>query len=98
MFLSLHTQTIDEQMTKIKHDAAEMCNPDFLPNESEGEMHAAMQKAVEAVQTQIQELTKTYQQLSTVCQQKRDLYIVCVKFHMNLRQVGFCNFITLTHT
>ena len=75
-------------MTKIKQDAGELCDPNHLPNESEAEMHAAMQKAQAAVQTQLQELTKTYQTLSDICQQKRDLYIVCVKFHMNLRQVS----------
>jgi hypothetical protein len=80
-------ETIDEQMTKIKQDAGELCNPNHLPNESEAEMHAAMQKAQAAVQTQLQELTKMYQKLSDICQQKRDLYIVCVKFHMNLRQL-----------
>jgi phage-related tail protein len=80
-------ETIDEQMTKIKQDAGELCDPNHLPNESEAEMHAAMQKAQAAVQTQLQELTKTYQTLSDICQQKRDLYIVCVKFHMNLRQL-----------
>jgi hypothetical protein len=74
-------------MTKIKQDAGELCDPNHLPNESEAEMHAAMQKAQAAVQTQLQELTKTYQTLSDICQQKRDLYIVCVKFHMNLRQL-----------
>ena len=74
-------------MTKIKADAAELCNPNYLPSKSEAEMHSAMQKAIETVRSQLQDLTKTYELLMKTCQQKRDLYIVCVKFHMNLRQV-----------
>lgn len=81
-------QTIDEQMSKIKIDAADLCDPNFAPSEPESDMHATMQKAIEAVRSQLQDLTKTYEKLMTTCQQKRDLYIVCVKFHMNLRQVS----------
>ena len=83
----VHRQTIDEQMNKIKQDAGELCDPNYLPSKSEAEMHAAMQKAIETVRTQLQDLTRVYELLMKTCQQKRDLYIVCVKFHMNLRQV-----------
>lgn len=82
-------QTIDEQMTKIKNDAAELCNPSYLPSKTEADMHTAMQKAVDAVRTQLLELTKTYELLMKSFQEKRELYIVCVKFHMNLRQVCY---------
>ena len=75
-------------MSKIKTDAADLCNPNFAPSQSQSDMHATTQKAIEAVRSQLQELTKTYEKLMTTCQQKRDLYIVCVKFHMNLRQVS----------
>jgi hypothetical protein len=80
-------ETIDEQMNKIKSDGADLCNPNFAPSESEADMHASMQKAIEAVRSQLLELTRTYELLMNTCQQKRDLYIVCVKFHMNLRQL-----------
>lgn len=75
-------------MSKIKADAAELCNPNFPPSESGSDMHKTTQKAIEAVRSQLQDITKTYEKLMVTCQQKRDLYIVCVKFHMNLRQVS----------
>lgn len=75
-------------MNTIKASAKDLCNPNFAPSETESEMHASMKKAIEAVRSQLSDLTRTYELLMNTCQQKRDLYIVCVKFHMNLRQVG----------
>ena len=78
---------MDEQMNKLRTDASNLCSPTFGPAELEATAHSATQKAVEAVRSQLKELTKTYEQLVTTCQQKRDLYIICVKFHMKMRQV-----------
>ena len=39
------------------------------------------------VREQIHAVSDTYQLLMTTCQQKRNLFIVCVKFHMSIRQV-----------
>ena len=85
-------QTMDEQMNKLRTDASNLCSPTFGPTELEATAHSATQKAVEAVRSQLKELTKTYEQLVTTCQQKRDLYIICVKFHMKMRQVC-CTFV-----
>ena len=80
-------------MNKIKTDAATLCNPSFAPSESEATMHTATQKAINAVHKQLKELTDTYQALMNDCQKKRDLFIVCVKFHMNQRQVYTCTYV-----
>ena len=48
---------------------------------------------LERVKQMIQSLTELYQELMKLCQQKRDLFIVAVKFHMAVRQVFSCNYI-----
>ena len=45
-------------------------------------------KAVEGIKESVQSLTEQYQELMRLCQQKRDLFIVAVKFHMTIRQVS----------
>ena len=40
------------------------------------------------VKQSVQLLTESYQELMKLCQQKRDLFIVAVKFHMSIRQVS----------
>ena len=55
--------------------------------EGEENMHASTHKAITMVQEKIQSVSDTYQQLMTTCQQKRNLFTVCVKFHMSVRQV-----------
>ena len=74
-------------MDRIREDAQCLINPTFEPKESEQDMHSATKEAIETVKTKLADLTKTYQELMTICQQKRDLFIVCVKFHMTNRQV-----------
>ena len=74
-------------MKKIREDAQVLINPDFALNE-EGEMHSATQQAIDSVKEQVEELKKNYKELTDLCQQKRDLFIVCVKFHMTTRQVS----------
>ena len=55
--------------------------------EDERNMHASTRKAILMVREKVHALNDTYQTLMTTCQQKRNLFIVCVKFHMNVRQV-----------
>jgi len=51
-------------------------------------MHDATRKTISMVREKIKAVSDTYQELMTTCQQKRNLFIVCVRFHMNMRQVG----------
>ena len=51
-------------------------------------MHDATRKTISMVREKIQAVSNTYQELMTTCQHKRNLFIVCVRFHMNMRQVG----------
>ena len=74
-------------MGKIREDAQVLLNPSFIAEE-EGKMHAATQQAIDTVKAQVEELKKSYKELIDLCQQKRDLFIVCVKFHMTTRQVS----------
>ena len=74
-------------MGKVKEDAQGLIHPNFDPQENEQTMHAATRKAIETVKSELQTMTKTYQELMTTCQQKRDLFIVCVRFHMTIRKV-----------
>lgn len=48
---------------------------------------------LERVKQMVQSLTELYQELMKLCQQKRDLFIVAVKFYMAVRQVISCNYI-----
>lgn len=77
-------------MDKMREDAAVLTNPHFLSSSGElsSEMQATTKKAVQSVKETMDQLSTTHQQLITMCQQKRDLFIVCVKFHMTTRQVG----------
>ncbi len=86
--LPLPSQTMDEHMDRIRADANILINPTFEPKETDDTMHSATKEAITLVQNQLDNLTTTYQELMTLCQQKRDLFIVCVKFHMTTRQVG----------
>ena len=77
-------------MGRIKEDANVLINPSFAPQETEETMHSATKEAITLVKNQLDDLTKTYERLMTFCQQKRDLCIVCVKFHLTSRQVSSC--------
>ena len=44
------------------------------------------------VEEKVHALNDTYQLLMTTCQEKRDLFTVCVKFHMNVRQVSLASY------
>ena len=82
-------------MGKIREDAQALVNPSFV-SEEEGEVHAATKKAIDSVKAQVEELKKSYKELTDLCQQKRDLFIVCVKFHMTTRQVSVPNVVSTT--
>ena len=73
-------------MSKVKEDANGLIHPTFDPQEQEQNMHSATKKAIETAKQELQRLTKTYQELMTTCQQKRDLFIVSVRFHMTIRK------------
>ena len=74
-------------MKKIHEDAQVLINPNFVSDE-EDRMHSATQQAIDSVKDQVEELKKDYKELIDLCQQKRDLFIVSVKFHMTTRQVS----------
>jgi len=68
-------------------------------------MHDATRKTISMVRETIQAVSDTYQELMTICQQKKNLFIVCVRFHMNVKQVGpiymnlwVCVLCACTHT
>ena len=73
-------------MERIDEDAHVLINSDLESGE-EGKMHSAMQRAIEKIKTQVEELKKSYKELTDLCQQKRDTFILCMKFHMMSRQV-----------
>ena len=76
-------------MVKINEDAQALVDPSFVTEEaSESKMHAITQQAIDSVKAQVEELRKSFKELTNLCQQKRDLFIVCVKFHMITRQVS----------
>lgn len=84
---------MEEQIERVREDADVLTNPRFGQDSSDSQqedstMHEATKQVVDSVKEIIGELNKTHQQLMTMCQQKRDLFIVCVKFHMTTRQVG----------
>ena len=74
-------------MKKIHEDAQVLINPNFASDE-EGRMHSATQQAIDSVKDQVEELRKKHKELIDLCQQKRGLFIVSVKFHMTTRQVS----------
>ncbi len=78
---------MDGQMATLREDAQALIHPTFHPEEDEESMHAATREAIATVKDRVQDITQTYQQVMTTCQQKRDMFIVCVKFHMTVRQV-----------
>ena len=82
-------QAVEDQIEKMREDSNVLTNPHFLSttSESEDKIHEGTKKAVESVKVTMDLLNATHQQLITMCQQKRDLFIVCVKFHMTTRQV-----------
>ena len=78
---------MDEHMKKVREDAQILINPDFVPDE-EGKIHSATQKVINSVKAKVEELETSYKELIDLCQQKKDVFVICVKFHMTNRQVG----------
>ena len=56
--------------------------------EGEAEVHTPTHQAVDSVKTQLDELKSSYKELTELWQEKRDMCVVCVKFHMMTRQVS----------
>ena len=74
-------------MKEIDEDQQSLVNPSFVLEE-EGKVHAATQQAIDRVKAQMEELRKSYKELTDLCQQKRDTFVLCMKFHMMTRQVS----------
>ena len=75
-------------MKEIKDEGAVIAK---LPGgESPSASTGPMRKVANEVRQEIQNLTVLYQDLVKLCQQKRDVYIIAVKFHMSVRQVCQC--------
>ena len=74
-------------MEKINEAAQVLISPS-LASEGEEEMHSVTKQAIDSVKAQVEDLKKNYKELTDLCQQKRDLLIMCVKFHMTTRQVS----------
>ena len=75
-------------MKEIKDEGAAITK---LPGgESPSVSIGPMRKVTNEVRQEIQNLTVLYQDLMKLCQQKRDVYIIAVKFHMSVRQVCLC--------
>ena len=77
-------------MNRLREDADILSNPHFSSGEISEQAQEATKSAVENVTSTLDQLNSSYNKLTTMCQQKRDLFIVCVKFHMTTRQVGVC--------
>ena len=78
--------TLDKHMNQIREDAQAIYHPQFASQEDD-QQHSTTSKAIEAVKEGMHELREMYQRLMSACQQKRELFIVSVQFHMNMRQV-----------
>ena len=76
---------MDAQMKEIKDEGAAITK--LTGGESPSASIGPMRKVADEVRHEIQGLTVLYQELMKLCQQKRDVYIIAVKFHMSIRQV-----------
>ena len=72
----------------IDEDAHVLINSDLVSDEEGEKMHSTMQQAIDGVKTRVEELKKSNKELTDLCQQKRDTFVLCMKFHMMTRQVG----------
>lgn len=70
-------------MKDIQEEQIQLSN---LPGGDETKNRVLLQD-LNQVKQSVQVLTELYQELMKLCQQKRDLFIVAVKFHMYVRQV-----------
>ena len=75
---------MDGHLKDIREESVELCN---LPT-ADGHSKEMLIQSIEGVKQGATSLTEMYQKLMKLCQQKRDLYIVAVKFHMTVRQVN----------
>lgn len=97
VFVNKCKSSMEDQMEKMREDSDVLTNPRFLCSQGDGggeeqeKMHQTTKTAIENVREVMKTLSSTHQQLITMCQQKRDLFIVCVKFHMTTRQVSQWN-------
>ena len=75
---------MERHLSELKEEGHLLGKP---PSSDPAAMTPAMRKAIDEVTRQIQTLNQHHQDFMTLCQQKRDFYIVAVKFHMTVRQV-----------
>lgn len=74
-------------MVKIYEDAQALADPRCASEEKE-KMQAATRQVTNSVKAQVEDLKKSYKKLVDLIQQKKELFIICVKFHMMTRQVS----------
>ncbi|XP_019856098.1 PREDICTED: triple functional domain protein-like [Amphimedon queenslandica] len=82
VFVSTCKEKIDSHMKEIQEEQTQISK---LPTGSEIKNQLLL-KDINDVKQSVQLLTESYQELMKLCQQKRDLFIVAVKFHMSVRQ------------
>ena len=76
---------MDGHLKDIREESVDLCN---LPT-ADANTKEMLTQSIEGVKQGATSLTELYQKLMKLCQQKRDLYIVAVKFHMTIRQVQY---------
>ena len=76
---------MDGHLKDIREESVDLCN---LPAALDANTRDMLLQSTEGVKQGANSLTELYQSLMKLCQQKRDLYIVAVKFHMTTKQVS----------
>ena len=74
---------MDGHLKDIREESVELC----VLLSVDPTTKVMLTQSIEGVKEGANSLTELYQSLMKYCQQKRDLYIVAVKFHMTARQV-----------
>jgi hypothetical protein len=82
VFVSTCKEKMDEHMKEIQDEHVQLFK---LPGGNEIKNKTILQD-LNQIKSSVNSLTELYQELMKLCQQKRDLFIVAVKFHMSVRQ------------
>ena len=75
---------MEKHLTELKEEGQQLSKS---PTSDPVAMTAAMKKAVDEITKKIQMLTEQQHEFMTLCQQKRDFFIVAIKYHMTVKQV-----------
>lgn len=73
---------MDAHLAEITEESLSLCT---FPEEYE--ISPKIESVVIDVKVNIDKLTSLYEQLILLCQQKRDLFVVVIKYHMLILQV-----------